>query len=399
MKHIFSLAFLFIAAFNVAAQNKSPYTSPPGIASQDNGNIELNKNLMNYKTNFTGLQLINGSFEINTGKCIINGSNSYITNNVAATTAYGCGNEIDLMNNSCGYGTAISGQYFLCLSNGKVTCGDACNLQLTNSLITGNIYTISYFDRGWDRIGCCPPGVVLEVGISSDATSQGKIVYTSPVPTTNVWSQRVFSFRAPINGKYISFHAKDNSGRWTHIDSVTISTTQCPPPNTLNVQTIDATSATLTWNAPLTAADNYLLYYRVKGTNTIIFKKVRGVVTTYMLTGLSANTTYEWGLASICKGNRSYITRGPEFTTASFLSAADNIKIYPNPAQNFVLVDGLPPIGKNKLSIIDVTGNVMLVTYISGKSYNWNIASLKAGNYFLKIETNDAVITRSFVKE
>ena len=134
MKHFIFLTFLLISAFNVAAQNKSLHTSPPGIATPADGNIQVDQNLKNYKTNSTVLELVNGSFEINSGSCIVNGSNRLINANVAATTAYGCAGEIDLMNNDCGYGTAVSGQYFLCLSNAQGVCGDACNLQLTKNL-------------------------------------------------------------------------------------------------------------------------------------------------------------------------------------------------------------------------------------------------------------------------
>ncbi|HYV90629.1 MAG TPA: T9SS type A sorting domain-containing protein [Chitinophagales bacterium] len=163
---------------------------------------------------------VNGSFELNTGFCIINAYNAYITSNVTGLDAYGCGNEMDLMNNTCGYGTAYAGDYFLCLANSSGICPDACTLQLDAPLVSGNSYTISYYDRGWDQYGCCPPGVPLEIGVSDIAGAAGTIVYTSPVPTTNSWSHRVFTFVAPNSGQYISIAAQDNTTRWTHIDSI-----------------------------------------------------------------------------------------------------------------------------------------------------------------------------------
>src|SRR6185295_12555999 len=112
---------------------------------------------------------VNGSFELNTGFCIINAYNAYITSNVTGLDAYGCGNEMDLMNNTCGYGTAYAGDYFLWLANSSGICPDACTLQLDAPLVSGNSYTISYYDRGWDQYGCCPPGVPLEIGVSDIA--------------------------------------------------------------------------------------------------------------------------------------------------------------------------------------------------------------------------------------
>lgn len=168
----------------------------------------------------TAQNFVNGDFELNTGFCIINADNTTISSNVTGLNAYGCGNEMDLMNNTCGYGTAYSGNYFLCLANSSGTCPDACTLQLNAPLVSGNTYTISYYDRGWDVYGCCPPGVPLEIGVTDVAGTAGTIVYTSPIPTTNAWSHRVFTFTAPIDGQYISIAAVNNTTRWTHIDSI-----------------------------------------------------------------------------------------------------------------------------------------------------------------------------------
>src|SRR5207249_2751475 len=102
-------------------------------------------------------------------------------------------------------------------------------------------------------------------------TSQGKIVYTSPVPTTNVWKQRTFSFIAPDSGKYISFQAQNRSARWTHIDSVTITSgfsdlTYCSKAANLIAGNITATSAKIKWTEA-GFVKGYLYEWRKKGTN------------------------------------------------------------------------------------------------------------------------------------
>src|SRR6185503_1791501 len=97
-------------------------------------------------------------------------------------------------------------------------------------LVSGQAYTLYYHDRGYDVYGCCPPGVPIEVGISTTSGSQGTVVYTSPVPTTNVWSLRTVNFVAPNNGQYISFQAQNNNTRWTHIDNVSMTTACCIAP-------------------------------------------------------------------------------------------------------------------------------------------------------------------------
>lgn len=185
-------------------------------------------------------ELLNGDFENNSGACMLNIPNAQLNSNLPDTEGYGLGNEIDLMDNFCGYGTAYTGNYFLCLANSTGTNPDACTFSLCLPMIQGNSYTLTYYDRGWYQQGCCPPGVPLEVGISSVAGAQGTIIYSSPIPTLNIWSQRVVTFVAPLSGSYISFQAQNNNTRWTHIDNLSMNTACCVAP-VLNDLTINET--------------------------------------------------------------------------------------------------------------------------------------------------------------
>ncbi len=79
----------------------------------------------------------------------------------------------------------------------------------------------------------------------------------------------------------------------------------------------------------------------------------------------------------------------------------NTISVYPNPAQNILHVKGLSSTQKIKLTVVDLNGNVVVSRELSVVSnvYNLNIASLHAGNYLLKIETNGETVTKQFVKE
>jgi len=79
-----------------------------------------------------------------------------------------------------------------------------------------------------------------------------------------------------------------------------------------------------------------------------------------------------------------------------------DIKLSPNPATNSLQIQGLPPNQKIKLTVVDIAGNIAIsqqLTANGNKSFNLNIASLKQGNYLLKIETNGDVVTKQFVKQ
>jgi len=214
----------------------------PDIPSQHNFDkiINMKQDLLHVTVQFqlflflaqgsSAQAFLNGDFENNSGSCFLNIPNSQLNSNLADADGYGVGNEIDLMDNLCGYGTAYTGNYFLCLANSTGTNPDACTFLLCLPLIQGNSYTLTYYDRAWYQQGCCPPGVPLEIGVSSVAAAQGTMVYTSPVPTLNVWSQRVVTFVAPISGSYISFQAQNNNTRWTQIDNLSMNTACCYAP-------------------------------------------------------------------------------------------------------------------------------------------------------------------------
>lgn len=62
-------------------------------------------------------------------------------------------------------------------------------------------------------------------------------------------------------------------------------------------------------------------------------------------------------------------------------------------------VESLSSMQKTKLTFLDFAGNIKASTTINGDSYTWNIAQLKHGNYLLKIENGNSIVTYQFVKE
>jgi uncharacterized delta-60 repeat protein len=83
------------------------------------------------------------------------------------------------------------------------------------------------------------------------------------------------------------------------------------------------------------------------------------------------------------------------------------ISLSPNPAKNVLHIEGLSssqnlPTGRQvKITVVDLNGNVACSVQLSANSssYNINIAALKPGNYWLKLEVNGEVVTKQFVKE
>src|SRR5215471_4877557 len=76
------------------------------------------------------------------------------------------------------------------------------------------------------------------------------------------------------------------------------------------------------------------------------------------------------------------------------------IKLYPNPAKNILIIEGLNPLLNTILSVIDVSGKVVAKTIVvNNNSYSWNVSKLSTGIYYLQIEENKKMTTLRFVKE
>ena len=75
------------------------------------------------------------------------------------------------------------------------------------------------------------------------------------------------------------------------------------------------------------------------------------------------------------------------------------VKLYPNPVQNMLHVDGLNAAGTTKLSIVNNAGKVLQQASIIASSYNMNLQQLPAGVYYLRIESDKKTSTMKFVKQ
>lgn len=88
--------------------------------------------------------------------------------------------------------------------------------------------------------------------------------------------------------------------------------------------------------------------------------------------------------------SRTFIPAGIDNTLKN------NISIYPNPAKDELRIEN-GEIQINRLEILDLSGKVVC-QYDDSKN-KINISTLSRGIYFVKIETDNGVVTRKFVKE
>ena len=159
---------------------------------------------------------LNGDFEINTcsaGVDQINLSNIGFNGFMSNTFAFGTFGDMDIITTATYQGLPQSGSWYVAFTGGGT---DAIAMQLSSPLTIGNTYSICFYDRASANFTPMP----VQVGVSTTNNSMGTIVYTAgAAATVGVWTQRTFTFVAPIAATYITVQTTGALGNWTQTDN------------------------------------------------------------------------------------------------------------------------------------------------------------------------------------
>lgn len=190
-----------------------------------------------------------------------------------------------------------------------------------------------------------------------------------------------------------SFDGSIISG-WTPIQTFTTLGT-CTAPTGIGA-TPSSTSAFVSWTAG-TGVYKYRLRYREQGSSTWTSLVINGAQLTKNITGLTANTTYEYQMRSQCNVQAtdfSPYTPVQTFTTTLRLGENENsaIVLYPNPNNgSFTLSFSSFENETVKVTVSDLLGRTISTQTIEAhngiNTLPMNL-ELAAGQYFVKLEGN-----------
>lgn len=175
----------------------------------------------------------------------------------------------------------------------------------------------------------------------------------------------------------------------------------CSTPTSLNSYNETSTSAEIYWtsNAP-----NFNIEYKESTATT--WSTIASANDTLQLTGLSVNTAYNFQVKAICSStptDTSVWSAVANFTTLDNVGIEENslnkIKIYPNPANDFIQISGIESLNSN-IIIVSINGKKIKEYKFSELSEGKiNINNLSKGVYFIKVIEGQKVIVSKFVKE
>lgn len=166
--------------------------------------------------------ILNGDFENNgADTCIFNLDNIDFNALVENAVAFGPNDELDIQRSNCGYAASPSNEWFVSLSKRPTGDYDAFSLALSEALIAGNTYEITYWELAVDTFG--NGNIPLHFGISTEPDEFGDEIYSS-LPPIDTWAQRSFSFVAPNDGSFftVKIEEEGTTRAWNFVDDFKI---------------------------------------------------------------------------------------------------------------------------------------------------------------------------------
>jgi hypothetical protein len=174
----------------------------------------------------------------------------------------------------------------------------------------------------------------------------------------------------------------------------------CETPTGLDTANVANESITVTWTDNA-GAEAWNVQYRVMNGS---WTTETANATSYQITGLTGNTTYEIRVQADCGENTSEWSNMLTVTTTNtgiedFL--ANSVSLYPNPAKEVVnvqctmhnaLLDG-------ELHLFDVYGKLLQIIPMASETTTINVSGLANGIYFVRVATEEGVVTKTFVKQ
>ena len=194
-----------------------------------------------------------------------------------------------------------------------------------------------------------------------------------------------------------------NTSDWTTAVSFTTAnedTPTCPAPTNLTA-TVDHTDVTLTWQQEPNTANEWQINYRLATEST--WSTATATSTTYTLTDLTANAQYVANVVAHCtNGLTSDESNTVTFETNNigvedYLSKA--VTLYPNPATEMVSVAVSDAnIMITGVEVYNVYGQLINTIVSTENPLRINVSGLADGMYYVRVTTDNGVVTKNFVK-
>ncbi len=133
------------------------------------------------------------------------------------------------------------------------------------------------------------------------------------------------------------------------------------------------------------------------GTNWVIYEGTNSVLPVDYIYSIviddKGNKWFGTWLSGVVVYNENGLTTG---LNDKLTETSDDYHVYPNPAKDFVTVDGLQT---GTIEIFNSVGVILIKSEVQGTLKKLDISNLPGGIYTIRATTNDIVLAKKFVKE
>jgi uncharacterized delta-60 repeat protein len=204
-----------------------------------------------------------------------------------------------------------------------------------------------------------------------------------------------------VSGTYTSYVSAGFDCDSVITTILTVIPLPCLTPGGIVVSNITPTTARVSWTAAA-GASQYNLWYRVSGVGGWTKKNV--TVTTKKLTGLSANTTYEYKLRTKCGATYSPFSVIGSFTTLPMkegvFDQTIDLHLYPNPGHDIFTIEMPDDENDGKIYVLDITGKcVFQVVTQPASTITIDLSTCASGIYLVKYISDNYTGSTNLVKQ
>ena len=231
------------------------------------------------------------------------------------------------------------------------------------------------------------------------------------ITSVDTWTKDSLQLPNPTATYQIAFEGLANYGYGITLDDITVNgtidTTMVPDPCEVptNLQQITALKElggiNVTWLDNAGASEWNLQYRPLNGEWTTV------VVTgqpSYSITGLVNGETYDVRVQAVCDPDN--LSEWSAILTATATNSgieeflANNVTLFPNPANDVIHVQcTMNNVQMTALEVFDVYGKLINTVNLVDNPTQINVSGLAAGMYFVRVTTEEGVVTKSFVKK
>jgi chitodextrinase len=284
------------------------------------------------------------------------------------------------------YGNEVN---FTTLQQGQATEPSATTAAATN--VTQTTATLNGSISNPDNV------TITAKGFEWKATAGG--TYTPVTVTGNNLTYNLTGLTANTGYTYKAFVTTANGTHYgAEMTFTTLGVEPCNVPTNVTPSAITHESITLNWDADANV-NSWNIQYRPQGGQ---LSNTTTNTNSYTITGLQPETTYEIQVQANCgDGNFSEWTSAITATTTTGIESwlSNSMSLYPNPAKEYVdiRVDG--ELNVKMMEVYDVYGKLINTVNVIDNPTRINVSGLANGMYFVRVTTEEGVVTKTFVKK